>query len=132
MKKLRFFSHKKFILSLLSVVICLSIALSAIADTPKHYTELEFPPLEQVQIPKYDRYELPNGMVVYLMPDRDLPLVGGTAIVRTGDRLRVRRSNVRRDRSAECGTPRPDARAAANPSDVPRPPPRRAARSASA
>lgn len=59
---------------------------SAIAATAKHYTELEFPPLKQIQIPKYDRYEMPNGMVVYLMPDRDLPLVGGTAIIRTGDR----------------------------------------------
>lgn len=26
-------------------------------------------------------------MVVYLMPDRELPLVSGTAIIRTGSRL---------------------------------------------
>lgn len=55
--------------------------------TARHYTQLKFPALQEVQIPKYERYVLENGMVVYLMEDRELPLVGGTAIVRTGDRL---------------------------------------------
>lgn len=90
MKKLRFFSHKKFILSLLSVVICLSIALSAIADTPKHYTELEFPPLPEVTLPEYVRYQLDNGMVIYLVEDRDLPLISGLAMIRTGSRFEPR------------------------------------------
>lgn len=59
----------------------------AIGATAQHYTQLKFPPLKEVQIPKYERYVLDNGMVVYLMQDRELPLVGGTAIVRTGNRL---------------------------------------------
>ena len=76
-------------LSLLVLAIVLSFAIRtpAIADTPKHYTELEFPPVPEVQFPEYDRYELDNGMVVYLLEDRDLPLVSGTAIIRTGSRL---------------------------------------------
>ncbi|PJF37678.1 MAG: peptidase M16, partial [Phototrophicales bacterium] len=34
----------------------------------------------------YERYELDNGMVVYLMEDHDLPLIKGNAIIRTGSR----------------------------------------------
>ena len=75
------------------MLVALSILLSAVgmpataALTPKHYTELEFPPLPEIQIPDYTRLELNNGMVVYLMEDRELPLVSGTALVRTGSRL---------------------------------------------
>jgi zinc protease len=61
--------------------------LPAAAATPKHYTELEFPSLPEIQLPKYTRYTLNNGMVVYLMENHELPLVGGTALIRTGDRL---------------------------------------------
>ncbi|MDY6940650.1 MAG: pitrilysin family protein [Cyanobacteriota bacterium] len=69
-------------------VLLSSIALPATAErTPKHYTELEFPPLPEIQLPDYTRFELNNGMVVYLVEDRELPLVSGTAIVRTGSRL---------------------------------------------
>jgi zinc protease len=54
---------------------------------PKHYTDLTFPPLPAIQVPKYDRLKLKNGVVVYLMPDRELPLVSGSAMIRTGDRF---------------------------------------------
>jgi len=63
------------------------LALPAVAATAKHYTQLEFAPLPEVKLPKYERFVLKNGMVVYLLEDRELPLVGGTALVRTGDRL---------------------------------------------
>jgi len=59
----------------------------ASALSPRHYDELEFPPLREVQIPDYERYELPNGLVVYLMEDHELPLVGGSATFRTGSRF---------------------------------------------
>ncbi|HBB36108.1 MAG TPA: peptidase M16 [Cyanobacteria bacterium UBA8803] len=54
---------------------------------PRHYTDLTFPPLPEIELPAYTRYQLNNGMVVYLMEDHELPLVSGTAMVRTGDRL---------------------------------------------
>ena len=73
-------------LALFTVLLSFSVRLTAVADTPKHYTELEFEPLPEIEIPEYERYELDNGMVVYLLEDRDLPLIGGTAIVRTGSR----------------------------------------------
>ena len=59
----------------------------AVAGTARHYTELEFPPLPEVQLPEYERYTLDNGMVVYLVEDHQLPLVNGTAMIRTGSRL---------------------------------------------
>ncbi|MEC4983408.1 MAG: pitrilysin family protein [Oscillatoria sp. PMC 1068.18] len=65
----------------------LSTLSPAIAATAQHYTELDFPPLAEVKIPDYDRYQLPNGMVVYLMEDHELPLVSGIALVHTGSRL---------------------------------------------
>ncbi len=74
-------------LVLLVVILAIAIPLTATAKTPKHYTELEFPPLPEVQLPEYIRYELDNGMVVYLAEDRDLPLIRGTAFIRTGSRF---------------------------------------------
>ncbi|MEB3159832.1 MAG: pitrilysin family protein [Synechocystis sp.] len=55
-------------------------------STPKNYDQLTFPPLPALKIPAYERYTLPNGLVVYLMEDRKLPLVSGTAILRAGER----------------------------------------------
>ncbi|MCC0176469.1 insulinase family protein [Waterburya agarophytonicola K14] len=74
-------------LVLLTVLLSFTLRTPAIADTPKHYTELEFPPIPEIQLPEYDRYELDNGMVVYLLEDRDLPLISGTALIRTGSRF---------------------------------------------
>ncbi len=74
-------------LALLTILLSFNIRLAAVADTPKHYTELEFPPLPEIQLPEYNRYELDNGMVVYLLEDRDLPLINGTALIRTGSRF---------------------------------------------
>ena len=66
----------------------LGLALHPVeAETPKHYTELKFGSPPPVKIPTYSRFQLANGLVVYLMEDHELPLVGGTAVVRTGDRL---------------------------------------------
>ncbi len=74
-------------LVLLVIVIAVGYPITTKAYTPKHYTELEFPPLPEVSLPEYLRYELDNGMVVYLAEDRDLPLITGTALIRTGSRL---------------------------------------------
>ncbi len=58
----------------------------AMAMTPKHYTELTFPPLPELQVPAYERRQLSNGMVVYLLEDHEWPLVRGTVIFRAGSR----------------------------------------------
>ncbi|GAB4325587.1 MAG: pitrilysin family protein [Leptolyngbyaceae cyanobacterium] len=68
------------------LLLLLAQVLPAKADTPKHYTDLTFPALPAIQIPDYTRFQLANGMVVYLMEDHELPLVSGTMLIRTGDR----------------------------------------------
>jgi zinc protease len=75
------------LLFVVPVAIVLLVLRPATAKEAKHYTELEFPPLPELELPDYDRYQLDNGMVVYLVGDRDLPLVRGTALIETGDRL---------------------------------------------
>src|SRR5690606_3418601 len=49
--------------------------------------ELRFPPLPELEIPEPERMVLPNGLVVLLMEDHELPLVGVSAMIRTGSRL---------------------------------------------
>lgn len=49
------------------------------------YKDLKFPPLRPVQIPKVENFTLANGMKVYLLEDHELPIVNGTALVRTGN-----------------------------------------------
>lgn len=72
---------------LVSILLVVLLRLPAVAATARHYRELSFEPLSEVKVPEYSRYVIDNGMVVYLMEDHELPLVEGTAIIRTGDRL---------------------------------------------
>jgi zinc protease len=74
-------------LVIITLLLTLVVRPSAIAATPRSYTDLQFPPLKEVQLPNYERYQLDNGLVVYLVEDHDLPLVSGTALINTGSRL---------------------------------------------
>jgi zinc protease len=74
-------------LMVLTLILVLSSRLPAQAETPRHYTELQFPPLPEIQLPQYERYQLKNGMTVYLMEDHELPLISGQMFVHTGSRL---------------------------------------------
>lgn len=69
----------------LLLVIC--SAQTVAAAPAKFYTDLEFPPLRELELPDYERYELDNGIVVYLFEDHELPLIEGRALFRTGDRF---------------------------------------------
>ena len=87
--KLRLKKVKLFLLSLCFFTVSLGTfnLLPSLAAGPKHYDELKFQGLAEIKLPKYTRFELKNGIRVYLMEDRELPLVGGTALFRTGDRF---------------------------------------------
>jgi zinc protease len=74
-------------LVIVAIALVFVYRLPAIAQTPLHYTELKFSPAPEIKIPKYERYQLKNGMVVYLMEDHQLPLVSGSAMIKTGSRL---------------------------------------------
>ena len=83
----RFLSFLFLTVATFSVLITVSWPKPAQAIEAKPYEELVFPELGEIQIPDYERYELDNGLVVYLMEDHDLPLVGGSATFRTGSYL---------------------------------------------
>ncbi|MGD1866323.1 MAG: M16 family metallopeptidase [Phormidesmis sp.] len=70
-----------------AVLLTLAWPKPAQAIEAKPYEDLVFPPLGEIQIPDYERYELENGLVVYMMEDHDLPLVSGSATFRTGSYL---------------------------------------------
>ncbi len=74
------------LLLVLPVIWLLFNAVSVTAQSAQHYTDLEFAPPPEIVLPPFERFELENGMVVYLMQDQELPLVSGTALIRTGDR----------------------------------------------
>ena len=59
-------------------------ARNAAAAAPS-YKDLKFPALRPIQIPTVETYTLPNGMKVFLLEDHELPLVSGTARIRTGN-----------------------------------------------
>ncbi|MBH8556071.1 insulinase family protein [Nostocaceae cyanobacterium CENA357] len=81
---------KRLVYALIAAFACLFVtfdfSLAATAEA-KHYTELQFAPIPEIKLPKYERFVLQNGLVVYLMEDHELPLVSGTALIRTGSRL---------------------------------------------
>lgn len=55
------------------------------ASIPASYKDLKYPPLRQIQLPKIDEFTLPDGMKVYLLENHELPIVRGTALIRTGN-----------------------------------------------
>ncbi len=48
------------------------------------YKALKYPALNKIQAPVPSRFELPNGMVVYLVEDHEIPMVGVNAMIRAG------------------------------------------------
>ena len=62
----------------------LAVLLAAPALAQKHYTEIEYPPLPDFEVPEATRLELDNGMIVYLIEDRELPLVNLSARIGVG------------------------------------------------
>lgn len=56
------------------------------AQIPKSYKHLKYPPLNKIEVPEPARFELPNGMVLYLVEDHELPAISVAAMIRTGSR----------------------------------------------
>ncbi|HIK36834.1 MAG: insulinase family protein [Geminocystis sp.] len=66
------------------LVIVVFLGNQAKADVTPGYKKLKYPPLAPITIPSYERYQLDNGMVVYLMEDHSLPLISGTVLLKMG------------------------------------------------
>ncbi len=65
-------------------IILVSLA-SAFAQTqPVPWNQLKYPPLPAFQPQQPERIQLANGMVIFLQPDHELPLISATARIRGG------------------------------------------------
>lgn len=75
------------------VLIIIALAVSGLrAQTEVHkatplpsYQDLKFPPLPELKIPQPEMLTLPDGLRVYLLEDHELPIISGSAIIRTGN-----------------------------------------------
>lgn len=66
----------------LTLALLLGLTLPAMAQ--KHYTDLAFPDLPDFDVPEAERVELPNGMILFLIEDHELPLVSMSARIGAG------------------------------------------------
>ena len=64
----------------------LALSASSLFAQVSDWKELAFPPLREVKVQQPTRIELPNGMIVFLQVDRELPLISGRAMIRGGSR----------------------------------------------
>jgi zinc protease len=70
----------------------LTLALVVAAWAPRlsgqatDWKKIPIPPLHEFKPQQPKRIALPNGMVVFLQEDHELPLIGGTALIRGGSR----------------------------------------------
>ena len=72
------------------VVVCwfllLALVAGALAQTqPTPWNQLKFPPLPPFEPQQPTRVQLANGMVIFLQPDHELPLISATARIRGGE-----------------------------------------------
>ncbi len=58
---------------------------AAAAPAIPSYKELKYPPLRAIHIPDVATFTLPNGIKLYMLENHELPLVRGSALVRTGN-----------------------------------------------
>jgi zinc protease len=73
--------------SFVTIALIITTHNVAFAEVSPSYKNLQYPPLAEIQLPEYERYQLNNGMVIYLVEDHRLPLISGNAIIRTGSRF---------------------------------------------
>ena len=57
----------------------------AVAGTPRDPQNLRYPALGPVKLPAVVTHTLPNGLKLFLMENRELPLVRGSALIRAGN-----------------------------------------------
>lgn len=55
------------------------------AAASRSYKSLKYPPLRELKMPEITTFTLPNGMKVFLLENHELPLVRGSARIRTGN-----------------------------------------------
>ena len=75
----------KLLTRLAQAFVLLTLVAGALAQTqPIPWNQLKFPPLPAFQPQQPTRIQLANGMVIFLQPDHELPLISATARIRGG------------------------------------------------
>jgi zinc protease len=73
-------------LALSAVAIVASVASLTATAQVKSYRDIKTPPLRKFATVQPKRIALPNGMVIFLQEDHELPLIKGRATIRGGER----------------------------------------------
>ena len=69
----------------LTVFACLALLAGVgVAQQPTPWNKVQAPPLPAFTPPQPTRVQLTNGMVIFLQPDHELPLISATARIRGG------------------------------------------------
>jgi zinc protease len=79
--------HSRKLAAVAVLVLAAASTLAAQQKPATTYKNLKYPPLHNLQVPKPERVELPNGMVLFLLEDHELPTVTVAARIHTGNRL---------------------------------------------
>ncbi len=66
------------------LVLCTVAAATSAGARDKPWESLTYPPLGEVRTPDVDRYELPNGIVLFLLEDKDFPIADFDVMIRAG------------------------------------------------
>ncbi|MFQ5864496.1 MAG: M16 family metallopeptidase [bacterium] len=66
------------------IFVALLLCLVESSPAQKHYKELKYPKLRDIEIPKVEQVTLSNGMKLFLLEDHELPLINLSARIRTG------------------------------------------------
>ncbi len=73
-------------LVILSILVSLNAAVPPAAAQATDWQQISIPPLPAFHPQQPKRVELPNGMVIFLQEDHELPLIDGVARIRGGSR----------------------------------------------
>ena len=73
---------KRLMVATLALVMLVPAALAQVTS----HKDIKAPSLRSFSMPQPKRVALPNGMVIFLQEDHELPLIAGTAVIRGGGR----------------------------------------------
>ncbi len=79
-----FSSRGKALTAFLCALVCCLLLLTTLAPAQTPWNKIQAPPLPAFTPPEPTRVQLPNGMVIFLQPDHELPLINATARIRGG------------------------------------------------
>ena len=71
---------------LLALAVASCLWAPALRSQATDWKKIPIPPLHEFKPQQPKRIDFPNGMVVFLQEDHELPLISGTAVIRGGSR----------------------------------------------